>query len=96
MIVNLNTHQVIDWESFHSVFAEAFGFPNWYGGNMNAWIDCMSSLDYPEDELSEVKCQVGDVVVLQLEHADTFAATAPEVFQELLDCTAFVNWRRIE
>ena len=96
MVVKIDTRQITDWDSFDNVFTEAFGFPEWYGRNMNAWIDCMSSLDYPDDGLSEIKCQVGDVVVLQLEHTDTFAAREPEMFQALLDCAAFVNWRRIE
>jgi hypothetical protein len=96
MIVKIDMCQIVDRYSLHSVFAEAFGFPEWYGRNMNAWIDCMSSLDYPDDELSEVKCQVGNIVVLQLENADAFAARAPELFQELIDCVALVNWRRIE
>jgi RNAse (barnase) inhibitor barstar len=29
--------------SFHEAFASALGFPSWYGRNMDAWIDCMSS-----------------------------------------------------
>ena len=96
MVVKIDTRQITDWDSFDNVFTEAFGFPEWYGRNMNAWIDCMSSLDYPDDGLSEIKCQVGDVVVLQLEHADTFAARAPAIFQELLDCSASVNLGRVE
>jgi len=96
MVVSIDTSKIDDWDSFHTDFAETFGFFDGYGRNINAWIDCMSSLDYPDDGLSEVKCQVGEVVVLQLEHADTFAARAPEMFQEFLDCAAFVNWRRIE
>jgi RNAse (barnase) inhibitor barstar len=96
VVVKIDTRQITDWDSFDNVFAEVFGFPEWYGRNMDAWIDCMSSLDYPDDGLSEVKCPVGDVVVLHLEHADTLAARAPEIFQDLLDCAAAVNWRRIE
>ncbi|MDZ4753789.1 MAG: barstar family protein [Phycisphaerae bacterium] len=29
-------------------FAETFGFPGFYGRNMNAWNDCMTFLDGPD------------------------------------------------
>ena len=38
----LNGELFTDWESFHTVSAEVFGFPEFYGRNMNAWIDCLS------------------------------------------------------
>ena len=43
-IVRLNTEQITDWASFHQVCKEAFGFPDFYGANMNAWIDCLTYL----------------------------------------------------
>lgn len=97
MVVRIDTRRIIDWDSFHAVFAETFGFVEGYGNNMNAWIDCMTWLDdAPEESLSKVTCPKGEVVVLQLEHAADFALREPAIFEELLDCTAFVNWRRIE
>ncbi len=47
-VVRLDCDRITDWESFHSLFAEVFGFPDFYGRNMNAWIDCMSYLDDSE------------------------------------------------
>jgi len=47
-VVRVDCDRITDWESFHSVFADVFGFPNFYGRNMNAWIDCMSYLDEPK------------------------------------------------
>ena len=41
----LNTNQISDWESFHHLCKKEFGFPDFYGMNMNAWIDCLSYLD---------------------------------------------------
>ncbi len=35
--VRIDTNRIVDWNSFHDVFAEAFGFPDFYGRNMNAW-----------------------------------------------------------
>ncbi len=37
--------QIKDWKSFHLLCKEKFGFPDFYGMNMNAWIDCLTYLD---------------------------------------------------
>ena len=50
--VAIDTRRVIDWDSFHNEFAEVFGFPRFYGRNMNAWIDCMTYLDDPESGMT--------------------------------------------
>ena len=87
---------IYDWPSFHSVFAQALGFPSFYGNNMNAWIDCMSSVDQPDDGMSTIHCQPGSVLTLALEHVAKFRERYPEQYAALIECAAFVNWRRLE
>ena len=88
--------QIRDWESFHDVFAKAFGFPGFYGRNMNAWIDCLTSLDEPDDGMTSVHAPKGGVLTLHLDHVEDFATRCPEIHEAILDCAAFVNYRRIE
>jgi len=95
-LIKLDTRRIVDWATFHSVFAEVFGFPDFYGRNMNAWIDCMTSLDEPKDGMTSVHAPSGGVLVLQLEHVGDFARRCPEQYDALIECAAFVNWRRIE
>lgn len=95
-IVKLDCRRIRDWDSFHDVFAEIFGFPSFYGRNMNAWIDCMTDLDDPGTRMSAVSVQPGNVLILQLEEVDDFAARCPELYIALVDSSAFVNWRRVE
>jgi hypothetical protein len=52
MMVRIDASRITDQATFHSVFAEAFGFPGFYGQNMDAWIDCMTHLDDPSSGLS--------------------------------------------
>src|SRR5215213_9411282 len=92
-LVRLDAARLPDWDSFHTVFAMAFGFPDFYGRNMNAWIDCMTSLDAPDDGMTSVHGTAADPVVLQLDNAD---AVPRPIFDALVECAAFVNWRRIE
>ena len=85
-----------DWPSFHNEFARVFGFPAFYGNNMDAWIDCLTSLDAPEDGMSNIHCEPGTVMTLELENVNRFSQRCPEQYKALLECAAFVNWRRIE
>ena len=76
-------------------FAEAFGFPSFYGRNMEAWIDWMTGLD-EDAALTIFRILPGEVVVLWVSGAGEFKERCPEVFEALIECSAFVNHRRIE
>ena len=77
MLVRIDTARIRDWDSFHGVFAEAFGFPDFYGRNMDAWIDCLTYLDDPAAGMSAVHAPKGGVVTLQLDGVDDFAVRCP-------------------
>jgi hypothetical protein len=95
-VVRIDLRRIVDRDSFHDVFAEAFGFPDFYGRNMDAWVDCLTSLDLPSDGMTKVHAPAGGVVTLQLDHADEFSRRCPGLYEDLIDCAAFVNWRRVE
>ncbi|WP_417762711.1 barstar family protein [Shewanella sp.] len=95
-LVIVDGRKLKDWNSFHREFSRVFGFPEFYGKNMNAWIDCMSSLSDPEDGMSTVTCAKGQMVILQVEHAAELKANHRDLYEALVDCSAFVNWRLIE
>lgn len=88
--------QITDEASFHRVFADAFGFPDFHGRNWDAWIDCMSSLDAPESGMSSVSVAPGELILICVSHASELKASCPKVWLAFLECAAFVNWRRIE
>jgi RNAse (barnase) inhibitor barstar len=95
IVVQIDTQLIKDWESFHDVFSETFGFFKFYGRSMDAWIDCMSSLDAPETGMSNVHAPLGRVVVVQLENVKDFSVRCPEQYAAIVECSAFVNYRRI-
>ncbi len=72
-----------DWNSFHAVFASTFQFPDYYGYNMNAWIDCM-------DELVE------DLLLIDLGNCEHLKNDHPDILEALCSCTAFVNQRKLD
>ncbi len=87
--------KIRDWPSFHSEFADVFGFPSFYGRNMNAWVDCMRSLDVPEEGLSGIHCRQGQVMTIHLLNAKDFMERCPEQYATLIECSSLVNWERI-
>jgi len=94
--VNIPTKRITDWNSFHEVFFEIMGFPSFYGRNMNAWIDCMSSLDSPTEGMSKIHCSPPDVVILHLEDVEDFRARCREIYDAIIEASAFVNYRKLE
>jgi hypothetical protein len=95
-IVNVPTEKIVDWPSFHAVFSEVMGFPSFYGNNMNAWIDCMTSCDSPDDGMSKIHCVTPDVITLHFEDIKSLADKCPDIYDALLESSAFVNYRRLE
>jgi RNAse (barnase) inhibitor barstar len=94
--VQIDGSEITDWDSFHDVFSKTLGFPAFYGRNMDGWNDCMSSVDAPEDGLSTVHVAIGDVLVLHISGAIDLKRRCPEIYDALVECSAFVNCRRIK
>ena len=99
MIVSLakiECQNIFDWPSFHSEFMRVFGFPDFYGKNMDAWIDCMSSLNAPEDRMTSIHCEEGKQITIELDGGSSLKERCPEIFNSINECCAFVNWRLIQ
>ncbi len=95
-LAKIECDRITDWPSFHDEFNRVFCFPTFYGRNMDAWIDCMSSLDAPEEEMTSIHCEPGKVLTVELENVKPFMARCSEQYAAIIECSAFVNWRRIE
>jgi hypothetical protein len=94
-MARLNAEVIIDWQSFHEACREAFGFPDFYGMNMNAWIDCLSYLD-EGDGMSRFHLAAGEMLHVEIPAAESFNARLPEIFGALVACSAAVNRRYVE
>ena len=95
-LVRIDTRRITDWDTFHQVFKEAFGFPDFYGRNLNAWIDCLGYLDEPEAGMTSIHIRPGEVLTLHLGEVTAFAERCPEQYKAIVECAAFVNARRVE
>lgn len=93
---SIDADVIVDEESFHSVFASAFGFPAIYDRNWDGWIDCMSCLDDAGSGMSKITVPKGELFVLRVVNAESFQKRLPAVFASFVECAAFVNRRRTE
>jgi RNAse (barnase) inhibitor barstar len=95
-IIHIDCEKIRDWASFHKVFADELGFPDYYGRNMDAWIDCMTYLDEPESGMTRVSVEPGEVLTLILDNVKSLKNQLPEIYDALVECSGFVNWRRVD
>lgn len=96
LIIPINTDLINSWLSFHRACKILFGFPDYYGNNMNAWIDCMAYIDEPETGMTTVNVPPGNTVIIELKNVSNFKSTHEEIYNALIKCTAFVNERKVE
>lgn len=96
MEIEIDFRQIVDWASFHSIFAVTMGFPNFYGTNMNAWIDCMSYIDDPGAGMSTVTVSKGEPLDLVLITEKKTTSIQSEILVALIECIGSVNQRFIE
>ncbi len=91
--ITLPSNEISDRKTFHAVCRRVFGFPEYYGHNSDAWIDCMSYLDNPKAGMSSVILKSGELLLITVPDAEDLNQRAPEVVSSLIECTAIVNRR---
>lgn len=95
-VVRIDGGDLIGHQAFHAAFAGAFGFFDGYGRNMDAWIDCMSYLRYPESGMVDYPLGKGELVTIFIKNWETFREADAGLAIGLLECAAMVNRRYIE
>ena len=93
--VRLPTSAITDWDSFHAICQETFGFPSFYGRNMNAWIDCLTYLDLG-DGMSRFHLRLGEQLIVEIPGTKDLMRRVPDVVAGLIEGTAAVNQGHID
>jgi RNAse (barnase) inhibitor barstar len=74
----VHTLDAAPWKTpadFHADAKRELAFPDYYGLNLAAWIDCLGDLDVPDES----------GVAVQIRHFDAFARLEPEFAHTILD-----------
>ncbi|MCH4822775.1 barstar family protein [Gramella lutea] len=79
----VDANNIVDWKSFHKEVRNELKFPDYYGENMDAWIDCI-------DEISE-----NSDLVIRIKNTQNLKNKNPEILNSLIECSQFVNTRKI-
>lgn len=95
-IIEIPVAKIKDEKSFHKVFAKAFGFPDFYGANGDAWIDCMTYLDDKKAGMTNVHVKKGGQVIIKIKNFLKFKHRCLDLCLDMEDWIAFVNYRRIK
>jgi RNAse (barnase) inhibitor barstar len=93
--VQLDGQRMCDWSSFHTESQEKFGFPDFYGRNMDAWVDCLSGLR-DADGMSSIALAPDETLHIEVLHSDIFRSKAPHILVVVEDCLDALNERYIE
>jgi len=93
MRITIDFAEITDWASFHASFCSVMGFPEFYGGNMNAWIDCMSYIDDSSAGMSKIAIEPGDSLIIEVRNSQNAKRKIPHIFNGFLECVQMVNDR---
>lgn len=93
--VRLDGAAIKDRQSFHAECQAKFGFPDFYGRNMDAWIDCLSTLR-DNDGMSGFTLAPGETLQIEVAHSGILRNRAPQILDTLSVCVDAVNERYIE
>ena len=95
MKMQLDGHVIDGWDAFHDQSALVFGFPGFYGRNMNAWIDCFHYVR-DGDGMSRFALGPEEPLVIEVLGTREFKRRVPEVFDALVDGATAVNQGNVE
>ncbi|WP_143310278.1 barstar family protein [Chitinophaga vietnamensis] len=90
--IQLDFKAINSLETLHHTLKEQMGFPDFYGANIHALIDCLSSIRYPEDGMSKITLEKDEILMIET----TQLSQASEVLlRHLLIAVEDVNNRQI-
>jgi hypothetical protein len=64
--IKLDFNKIVSIEDLHKELKEKMGFPEFYGGNVNALIDCLSAMRYPDEEMSKITLGNEEVLLIEV------------------------------
>jgi len=83
----------LDQERFHAEFSRIMGFPDFYGSNWDAWIDCMSHINETNEAMSEVTVAKDEALEIEVLVSDGREYDKTSVYAAFSSCVSAVNGR---
>jgi RNAse (barnase) inhibitor barstar len=89
-VVNIDLTSFQDMKEVHIFLQDKFGFPDFYGKNVNALIDCWTSLRFPEDEMCNLTINSEEILILRIKG---FSSASQSITEQLITAIETVNQR---
>lgn len=94
-VIHLDLSQVKNWDTFHEMFKRELGFPDYYGKNMDAWIECIGDI-HGDVGMTNLSLPYDTGLTLCFTHARFFKYKHPNIYKAIRECTDFANKSYIE
>lgn len=91
--ITIDFRNITDISALHDKFNAELGFPDFYGKNTHALIDCLQSIRFPEEGMSKVVLGKEEVLVLELIN---FSNANMVIINSLLVAVETVNRRELD
>lgn len=91
-LVHLDGETITDRDTFHAACRIAFGFPEFYGCSMDAWVDCLSYLR-DDEGMTRFRLKPDEKLQITIDHADILRKHAPDLLEEIAFCVEGINER---
>lgn len=91
-VVHLNGETIADWNTFHAACKTAFGFPDFYGNTIDAWVDCLSYLR-DEENMTKFILKPNEKLQIVVDHAEVLRKNASDLLEEVAFCIEGINER---
>jgi len=88
----LNGKDITDEASFHAQCVQVFGFPEFYGNNIDAWVDCLSYLR-DDENMTKFRLKSNEVLEIVVQDGEAMKAQVPDLLEEITFCVAGINER---
>lgn len=93
--IQLDGRHMRDWPSFHTESQAKFGFPDFYGRNLDAWVDCLSGVRN-DDGMSSIVLASDELLQIEVINSAVLRAEAPHIVEAMQECVEAVNERYAE
>lgn len=93
--IEIDGSKINNFDSFHAVFKNVMGFPEFYGNNMNAWIDCMADI-HEDTKMSKYFLRNDESLIINIRNTEQFIKNCSDVVETFIECTAFINEKRLK
>ncbi len=91
--IYIDFKEITELSDLHEKLKVELGFPDFYGMNVNALIDCLQSMRFPEEGMSNVVLGEEEVLTLELKN---FSNAKMLLLNSLLVAVEAVNQREMD